>query len=1515
MSGGAGLDNFTINANALTITNIVGGAGSDTLTAANEVNYWDIISLNQGTISSSNTTPIRASFSGIEVLNGNASIDTFNLGANITSQVNGLGGNDIFNIASNVAASMDGGANNDVFNISSNFSGSVTGGANNDTFNITATGLTLSQTLNGGADTDTIVAANETNYWNITGLEQGTIADSSSAATRVNFSSFENITGGSADDTFDLSNVNASISGLIRGGSIAGGVTTYNTIIAHNVENNWNITNLDRGSIAVRATSSQYANFSSIQNFTGALNANDYYAFTNLGGVRGLIDGRGDTTGDQLDLSAVSSVSVEIGNVTNNNINVNNVENVQARSTANNTLFARVTANNWSIENTGAGVFVSDGVDDGILNGNVNFINFRNLTGTDNATDNFTIVDGASITGTINGGAFSGPANYNTLSGQNVASDWFITNLDRGYVSYAGTSNRYVNTFMNIQTLNGGSSADQFTLLASVAAITNVINGGTTDLLDSTTFNTLIGFNQTNNWTVTSANRGNINTSSNFINVQNLTGAATFDDTFIFTDGSSLNGLIDGRSNTLTGDSIDLTAVQNNITITAGKDFINIEILDANNAFVNSLVGTTGTNTWVISNLDQGILNSYLYFRGFANLSGNDSNIIPSIDNFTFSVNGQLSGYIDGAGGASDTLDVVALDAVDVFLSNTNLGLDPDYVFAVNIETIDASTNNSFVKRINGDHVNNTWVIDGVDTGTINITGNIAADQKTRFNNFNNILGGYRDDRFQITGSISGTIDANETNNSTPDNDQIDFSLQTAERTISLASGSPFGSVINIEGIIGNGTNMTLEGDNISNVWDITGINSGILNDNTAERITFSGFNYLRGNAQDDTFNVIVNPLNLTENGTIGTINNNVIEGEIFGAGGDDILNIILTGRENGQIRFNGGGQNDQVYVSSGTLIAGTYAGSYTPNVDYTFKNITNSYDQINYSHSSLSNFKVDYRNVSAVTDTVVADSFTINGTNGVDSIELTSNTFKVNTNLAVIFSYADKTNLLIDALSTGADNINISSNIGTSSTNISFSNASVTSGIYTVTANSLSFNNASAGISNTQRMLTDIATLNILNSQSIYLSDSSANLDISQLNTAGIIDIFLAGGNLTNSSNLISSAAFLANAANGDISLLGNNQLAGEITLLAANGNIVFENSVDTLLNDVTSNNLTLNIFNSGDISQTTNRIITANNILINSGGDIDLSNNNVLNNITVANANNVTINNVNSSNIISINAVANVDMSSNGIALGSITADTILLDAGNSAITDNNGSAVNLTASNVTLLATNGIGSVTDTLETAIDGTTTPGELTAININGGDIAISNVGNVLLRNVSNLDNDGNILFNNDGKLTIDTVETIPDYTDTGTGRIDFNVINGNIEGSDKANYTNQSDVRAFAVTFLLDNNNSVGRGDRPISVEAPDTIEVLLARQTFIYFYGTEPVNFTGENELSNQIFDLLNNLSGQQLIEVESLAQIDPAIFTDVRNYSHADNALMMPADQRYDDEEEKQKNIQLN
>lgn len=55
---------------------------------------------------------------------------------------------------------------------------------------------------------------------------------------------------------------------------------------------------------------------------------------------------------------------------------------------------------------------------------------------------------------------------------------------------------------------------------------------------------------------------------------------------------------------------------------------------------------------------------------------------------------------------------------------------------------------------------------------------------------------------------------------------------------------------------------------------------------------------------------------------------------------------------------------------------------------------------------------------------------------------------------------------------------------------------------------------------------------------------------------------------------------------------------------------------------------------------------------------------------------------------------------------------------------------------------------------------------------------------------------------------------------------------------------------------------------------------------------------------------FSSLSNLN-LQLLEIESLNELDPVIFTEVRNYYYEDVAIMMPADQGIEasDEDEKE------
>ena len=57
--------------------------------------------------------------------------------------------------------------------------------------------------------------------------------------------------------------------------------------------------------------------------------------------------------------------------------------------------------------------------------------------------------------------------------------------------------------------------------------------------------------------------------------------------------------------------------------------------------------------------------------------------------------------------------------------------------------------------------------------------------------------------------------------------------------------------------------------------------------------------------------------------------------------------------------------------------------------------------------------------------------------------------------------------------------------------------------------------------------------------------------------------------------------------------------------------------------------------------------------------------------------------------------------------------------------------------------------------------------------------------------------------------------------------------------------------------------------------------------------------------SDIQLSVFDSLNSASGQQLIEIESLADINPAIFTELHNYNQENISIRLPRDQIFDDE----------
>ncbi|MBD1920027.1 CHAT domain-containing protein, partial [Microcoleus sp. FACHB-831] len=240
---------------------IVGGS---TLVGPNQDTTWNITSKDEGNITG---FPKGLTYYSIENLTGGTLNDTF-----------------IFTFTPNISGKIDGGVGFDILNYSAH--------TTPVTVNL-ATGAVNIESVIGTQYSDTIIGANTNNNWNITGSNAGNVNGT------LNFSSFENLTGGTLNDTFTFSAA-ASISGKIDGATgfdtldysaintpvtvnLATGVlnniesvigTQYSdTLIGANTNNNWNITGINAGNV------NGTLNFSSFENLIGGT-LNDTFTFS-----------------------------------------------------------------------------------------------------------------------------------------------------------------------------------------------------------------------------------------------------------------------------------------------------------------------------------------------------------------------------------------------------------------------------------------------------------------------------------------------------------------------------------------------------------------------------------------------------------------------------------------------------------------------------------------------------------------------------------------------------------------------------------------------------------------------------------------------------------------------------------------------------------------------------------------------------------------------------------------------------------------------------------------------------------------------------------------------------------------------------------------------------------------------------------------------------------------------------------------------------------------------------------
>jgi Ca2+-binding RTX toxin-like protein len=597
------------------------------------------------------------------------------------------------------------------------------------------------------------------------------------------------------------------------------------------------------------------------------------------------------------------------------------------------------------------------------------------------------LTDDAAVTGFISGELGTDTLDFSALTSAAVNVALTLTGFIDGFDGNVG---QIPGTFTDIDNIVGGGTAnDSLTGLNALSGWTVSDIGSTytstARLLTFDDFETLTGGTNQDAFSIVGNPTADLNGGDN-------------DDSFLFGDAAVLDGVIDGGAH-VTGDMADFTNYLTPVAINVTQ-FVNVENINGGSTNDDTLLGSNGNDTINIDAPDAGSINS-LPFVGFENIDGQAGD-----DSVTFTDNAAtLTGSVDGNTG-SDTLSFGGvMNAVDVTL--TGLGLDNGYtgndgagaalVGFDNINTLIG--NNPGTATLTGLDSDSTWTV--AANGTYSGLGRSAGfsqfgeltglDQADTFNVTEsisiNINTGADDDVVNLsddvtlTGSIAGNDDDDTVNladnavlagsfDGAGGTDEINFSGNSLAQALMLTSataGNGFdgstatANYFDIESAVGGtSTADALTGlDNVS-TWDITGSGDSYTDTVSGEVFSFTAFDDVNGGSAVDTFNVLFS----------ATI-------DLFGNAANDVFNVssnaVLTGE------LDGGANNDTFNFAGAINVPSTIDGGA-------------DIDSVDFSAgvTSVSIGLDNFQNVEVVTGTNLSD--TIVGSSGNDTISVTAN-------------------------------------------------------------------------------------------------------------------------------------------------------------------------------------------------------------------------------------------------------------------------------------------------------------------------------------------------------------------------------------------------------------------------------------------------------------------------------------------------------------------------------------------
>lgn len=174
----------------------------------------------------------------------------------------------------------------------------------------------------------------------------------------------------------------------------------------------------------------------------------------------------------------------------------------------------------------------------------------------------------------------------------------------------------------------------------------------------------------------------------------------------------------------------------------------------------------------------------------------------------------------------------------------------------------------------------------------------------------------------------------------------------------------------------------------------------------------------------------------------------------------------------------------------------------------------------------------------------------------------------------------------------------------------------------------------------------------------------------------------------------------------------------------------------------------------------------------------------------------------------------------------------------------------------------------------------------------------ISSSGPVVVEGGTRLESGGNIAFENKendfGSVSIEAIVS---------DQVDVDLVDKNELKLERINISGDLVVSAKKLSF----NDLTNVRTLKVTAEEVVVEQLVLAEGDVVFNNPGKATKVTGTWLIHSEhglIFGVRTLTAADQMIEIETLAEIDPAIFTNVKNYFHQDVSVLLPADQRYDD-----------